>query len=221
MGAVLLVVDNTAGLSAQDTCLKGLLEGLGHTVTTRNDSDTEASSASYDLCVISESVVSTSVGTKYKTWAKPVLINEPFILDDHDLASTPITLAAGTTAWVSDAGHAGADGNPVGSVTTHSASHTSNIGSCSGHDADVSVYLLTASGGNPVAFTVNAGVTVLNGHVTVGKRGFLGLSNNPAANNWTATANGLFEALVDYLLPPAAGGQPRRSMHQARMRSAA
>jgi hypothetical protein len=177
-----------------------MLEQLGHTVTVLSQTASEPAASTYGLAVISESVTSGTVGTKFKSSVKPVLSTEPFILDDHDLASTPITPSTSTTAWISDATHPGANGLAAGSVTTHTSSAALNLASASGVDNDARVYLLTANGGNPAAFTVDAGKTVLNGDVTDGPRGFFGPANPTSGTNWTAATTGMFKALVTDLL---------------------
>jgi YD repeat-containing protein len=197
---VVLVVANPSSLTALDTNLKTLLEQLGHTVTVISHTAAEPAASTYGLAVISESVSSTSVGTKFKSTAKPVLINDAYILDDHDLASSPQGMVSNTTAFIADANHPAANGLPAGSVTTHTSSSSQNLGRANGVDSDAQVYLKANSTGYPSGFTVDAGTTVLNSDVTDGPRAFFGPANPTSGNNWTAATSGMFQALVTQLL---------------------
>lgn len=84
--AVLFVVGNTT-LSAGDAAIRTRLEGLGATVTLRSaTAATSADAQGKALIVISESVTSGNVNTKFRDSAVPVICLEPALFDDFKLA---------------------------------------------------------------------------------------------------------------------------------------
>lgn len=86
--AVLFVVGNTT-LSAGDAALRTRLQGLGATVTLRlATAATSADAQGKALIVISESVASGDVNTKFRDSAVPVICLEPALFDDFRLAGT-------------------------------------------------------------------------------------------------------------------------------------
>ncbi len=79
-----------------DARLKAALEELGFTVTTKADTAVSASDAgSRSLIVISESTLSENVGNKFASVAVPVVVLEPSLFDDMNLAGS---------AWGTDYG---------------------------------------------------------------------------------------------------------------------
>jgi hypothetical protein len=86
--AVLFVVGNTT-LPAGDAALRTRLQGLGGTVTVRGAAAaTTADAQGKALIVISESVTSGDVNTKFRDSAVPVICLEPALFDDFRLAGT-------------------------------------------------------------------------------------------------------------------------------------
>jgi hypothetical protein len=86
--AVLFVVGNTS-LSAGDAAIQTRLQGLGATVTLRSaTAATSADAQGKALIVISESVTSGDVNTKFRDSAVPVICLEPALFDDFRLAGT-------------------------------------------------------------------------------------------------------------------------------------
>jgi hypothetical protein len=143
--AVLFVVGNTT-LSAGDAAIRTRLQGLGATVTLRSaTAATSADAQGKALIVISESVTSGDVNTKFRDSAVPVVCLEPALFDDFRLAgavdgadygtstnqteleltaishplaaglTVPISSAAGTFAWGRPAAGAIGIGKIVGS----------------------------------------------------------------------------------------------------------
>lgn len=96
-GSVLFVVGNTT-LNAADTAIQQRLTALGFSVTLRKDSaSTSADATGKKLVVISSTVTSTSVNTKFKTAAVPVLSWEPSLADDFGMTGTVSGTNYGTT----------------------------------------------------------------------------------------------------------------------------
>jgi hypothetical protein len=97
--SVLLVVGATNPLSAGDTAIQSHLVGKGYDVTLIRDN--ASTTVTQTLVVISRSISSGNVGTKYRNVAKPVMVNE-YNLFDSDMGLVSAT--AGSTG-----GNPGAD----------------------------------------------------------------------------------------------------------------
>jgi len=102
MSAILLVVGDAAVPTTGDATLKGILEGLGHTVTYRSDETAESPTSSYHGIVISESVSGATIGSKYATVALPLVTHESSHLDVLGLTTvTQSSIASQTDAvWI-------------------------------------------------------------------------------------------------------------------------
>jgi len=86
-GNALLVVGNT-NLSGGDAYIKSLLTNYGLTVTTVSDTASASSDANgKTVVVISESVLSGNVNTKFRATAAGVVVNEPFLFDDMNMTT--------------------------------------------------------------------------------------------------------------------------------------
>lgn len=86
--SALLVVGNTT-LNAGDQALSQRLSTLGFSVVVQRDSAaTTADATGKALVLISSTVTSGAVGTKFKTVAVPVLVWESALLDDMGMTST-------------------------------------------------------------------------------------------------------------------------------------
>jgi CSLREA domain-containing protein len=84
--SALLVVGNTT-LSSGDSVLKGLLENLGYTVTVELATSTSSGSATGKrVVVISESVTSTDVNTKFRDVSTGTVVLENALFDDMRMA---------------------------------------------------------------------------------------------------------------------------------------
>lgn len=104
MGAILLVVGNAAAPTTSDTYLKGVLEGLGHTITLRSDDDADSVSG-FDGVVIAESISSATLGSKYNTAPVPLVNHETGNINDLRLATGEgTTEVSGTQIDVSPTG---------------------------------------------------------------------------------------------------------------------
>lgn len=125
-GSALLVVGNTT-LSAGDSALKQRLTGLGLTVTVKAATAVTTADGTGKLVVISESVTSGDVNTKFRTSASPVVDMEPALFDDLAMTGTPTTeygIAANQTSILL----LGTPGSPVGDVTVPMASSAKSFG---------------------------------------------------------------------------------------------
>ena len=87
-GIALLVVGNTS-LSIGDTLIKNLLTKDGFTVTVKSDTAVTAADANgWTVVVISESVTSANVNTKFRSATSGVLVNESALFDDMNMTGT-------------------------------------------------------------------------------------------------------------------------------------
>lgn len=93
---VLFVVADAGALGADDTNLKTKIEALGWTVTVRSD-ETAEGTVTQSVVVISTSVTVASLGTKYRTVAKGVLLIDRGVVDNLSFGSADGTAA---TAWL-------------------------------------------------------------------------------------------------------------------------
>ena len=97
-GQVLFVVGNTT-LNAGDAAVRNRLQALGLAVTTVDDGVSQAGDATgKQLVVISSTVNSADVNTKYRNTAVPVLTWEPRILDDLGMTGLTLGIDYSTTA---------------------------------------------------------------------------------------------------------------------------
>jgi hypothetical protein len=100
--SVLFVVGSTNPLSAGDTAIQNRLIDTGYDVTLLRDSNA-STTVTQTLVVISRSISSASVGTKYRNLAKPVLVNE------YNLFAADLGLVSGTASAGSTGASPGAD----------------------------------------------------------------------------------------------------------------
>jgi len=97
-GDVLFVAASTT-LGTGDTAAKNRLTAMGYTVTVKAAASSTTSDATGKvLVVISSTVTSSDVATKFRTVAVPALVWESAVLDDMGMVSTTTTGNFGTTA---------------------------------------------------------------------------------------------------------------------------
>jgi DNA-binding protein YbaB len=85
----LFVVENAASLRASDELLRARIASLGFDVEVRKaPSSTSADANGRALIVISETIASGDVGTKFTSSAVPLIACEPAILDDLKMTGT-------------------------------------------------------------------------------------------------------------------------------------
>lgn len=116
MSSILLVVGDAAVPTAGDIVIKGLLEGMGHTVTYRSDETAESPTSGFDGIVVAESVSGATIGSKYATVALPLVTHESSHLDVLGLTTVTQSSIASQTDAVWIAGTPIADG-PFGTLS--------------------------------------------------------------------------------------------------------
>jgi RHS repeat-associated protein len=116
----LFVVDNPASLNTADTAIRSHLQGLGYTVTVADDDLVASSDATgKTLVFISATSLSGSINTKLRNVAVPVIVCEPYMLDDMGMTDTPSTQMGAYAHWgvrIADPSHPLA-GGLTGDVT--------------------------------------------------------------------------------------------------------
>ena len=85
MGAIQIVVGDSAVPSTTDALVKGWLEEIGHTGTYVDDSTAE-NTAGFDGVLILDSCGTGNLGTKYEAVALPVVLHEGFYVDTMRMA---------------------------------------------------------------------------------------------------------------------------------------
>ncbi|WP_345724606.1 VWA domain-containing protein [Herpetosiphon gulosus] len=96
-GTILLVVGSSS-LSTADAAIKSRLEGLGYGVTVKAAKQTQtADAASVQAVLVSSSVTSSDVGTKFRDVTIPVMLWEMAIYDEMRLTGAVVGQHQGTT----------------------------------------------------------------------------------------------------------------------------
>jgi hypothetical protein len=122
----LLVVANPAMLAADDAKIKARLEAKGFVVTIADDDGDPMLADGMELVVVSGSVASATLGTKYQLTPVPVICLEPFVFGNLKMTGatrdTDFGQAMGTQIAVTLDTHPIAAGHARGNVTVASAS---------------------------------------------------------------------------------------------------
>ncbi len=119
---VLLVVAAPAALTTGETTLRNRLIGDGYTVTNHDDGSAAPAVSTYDVVVLSPTVVTATVGTKYREVARPVVNLAPGTWVNNELVSVTPASAATTRARVDTATHPVAQALLAGTDVTVSSS---------------------------------------------------------------------------------------------------
>jgi hypothetical protein len=180
-GNALLVVGN-ATLSASDSALRQRLQGLGLVVTVKTGSAATAADAVNRLVVISESVLSADVNTKFTGTNSPVVSLEPLLFDELGMTgttsadngslagqssvlmlATPGTLAGNVTVAVTGSPQAFGFGRPAASATVLATlAGDPTHATIFSYERGASMFLLVAPGRRVGWFASAATVGALN-----------------------------------------------------------
>jgi hypothetical protein len=203
---ILFVVSDAATPPTPDVTLRDwMVNTLGHSVTYISDETAEASAASYDLAIISETCTAATLGSKYKTWTQPVLVLELAVWDDHDLA------ASGTTLTTQSQFDILAAGDPIAAGLTGAVTFTTSgttdicwaVDTSWGPDA-VPVIGTSGSTTQIVAGRYEKGATGTSSFVMPARRVALGYNQDTINHNNfdDADLRAVFEACIDWLTAP-------------------
>lgn len=197
----LLVVGNLT-LSAGDVAIKTTLENLGFSVTVETDASTsEASANDKALVVISESVSSAGVNSKFILASAGVVVLEPWILDDMSMTTAVnLGLVSGSQTNIVDtsanllagpAGYFGEVSNRNVATTSLARDHGWGIP----HGSATVMAQNPANTAQKQAFHYCAGCTLVNGSTAWGHRVFAPFMN-AAAGNLTVSGQRLLEEAI-------------------------
>ena len=197
----LFVVSNASSLNAGDTAVKTRLEGLGYTVTLKTATASATSDATgKTLVLISSSVASGDVNTKFKSVTVPVIVWEYALYDDMAMTSTTsgtdYGYNTGTSMVITNASHPLAAGLS-GTVSLYSASTNIPFGVTTANAIGVGAVSSTSTRKLEFAYDKNAAMI---GGFTVNARRvglFVVDTATPTTDAWT-----LFDAAVTWATAP-------------------
>jgi alpha-tubulin suppressor-like RCC1 family protein len=200
-GSALLVVGNTT-LGTGDTAVRNRLQSLGLTVTVVKDSTATTANATGKVVVVVSSTVSpTSVNTKFRDIAVPVVTWESAIFDDMKMTGTVSGTNFGTTTnqtqvAISTPTHPLAAG--LSGTVTVSASSTFDWGVVAA--TGVKAATIVSNTGRATDFGYEAGSTMV-GMTAPARRVGLFLYDTTAAS-LTASGWALFDAAINWASAP-------------------
>ncbi len=197
----LFVVSNANSLNAGDTAVKTRLEGLGYTVTLKTATASATSDATgKTLVLISSSVASGDVNTKFKSVTVPVITWEYALYDDMAMTNTTSGMDygynTGTSMVITSANHPLA-GGLSGTVNLYNTSTNIPFGVPSANAINVGAVSSTSTRKLEFAYDKNAAMV---GGFTVNARRvglFLVDTATPTTDAWT-----LFDAAVNWSTAP-------------------
>ena len=204
--SALFVVANTA-LNGGDAAVKTRLEGRGYAVVpVAASSATSGSASGMDLVVISSTVSSGSVGTKFRNVAVPVLTWEGWLFDDLGMTGptvdTDYGLAAGRTQLaIATPSHSMAAGLS-GTVTVASSAADFMWGAPNGNALVIAT--LAGDAGRAAIFGYEAGAAMPGLTAPARRVGLFLMDATPTvlnANGWA-----LFDAAVAWASSTGGGG---------------
>jgi len=201
----LFIVDNPHTLNTSDAMVRTrLATRLGFSVTLVDDDNVSAyNAAGFDVMIVSKTVTSTKVGSRYKqcscgflTWEDNLQRSQMMALIDNDGSTGTAWHGTGTTVYVVPAADtflsAGASGNTVfytqtGEITYapkgHLAEDAQTIAQWSSHDGRTPYYVY------------EKGARIADGSTAAGRRVYFGLYDD-TFRYLTADGLKLFDAAV-------------------------
>ncbi|HEX8246551.1 MAG TPA: Ig-like domain-containing protein [Pyrinomonadaceae bacterium] len=197
----LLVAGSTA-LSAGDAAIKLRMERLGYIVTVKAASSAVSSDANgKKVVVISSTVTPTSVNTKFRTTAVPVVLWEPGIFYDMGLTAKQNTNFGTTTSQtqisISNPGHYLA-GGLTGVVSIATAANTISWGKPNSNAASIATVLNDSS--RKVIFAYEIGAA-MPGLIAPGRRVGVFMNDTTAAG-FTDNGGLLFDTAIKWATRP-------------------
>ena len=198
-GSALLVVGN-ATLAAGDLALQQRLAGLGFAVTVKTGTAVTAADASGKLVVISESVTSADVNTKFRNSGSPVLSLEPALFDDLAMTGSASS-EYGTTSNQNSILLLGTPGTLVGDVTVAVSSTAKTF--AWGRPAASAKRVATLAGDRSAAtiFAYDKGQAMVGLTAPARRLGWFATADAPSSFNSSAWS--LFDASVSWAAAPA------------------
>ena len=195
--SVLFVVGN-ASLNSSDAAVKSRLEGMGHSVTVKDDDVVQISDGhNRGLIVISSTVQSSKVNTKFRDTNVPVIVWEAWLYDDMNMTGPTSGTDYGsagsqTQVQINNSTHLITNGF-IGNVSVMNNAQTFYWGS---PNSAASLATLTGESSKSVIFAYDLGDQMV-GMSAPGRRVGLFLNNN-SATEMTPDGISLFEAAVNW-----------------------
>ncbi len=194
-GGNALFVAGSSGLSGSDAIARDLLISKGYSVTVVDDDFSQTSDANgQNLILISQTVQSTKVNTKFTNTAVPIIVWESFLYDDLGMANGFGFIPSGSSITLTNSSHPLSGGLPTGNTPIYSGSGSLGWGDPTNNNA-----ISIAHTGNPnqlAVFGYEQGVT-MDGLVAPEKRIGLSFWENPdnQGNN-----EALLDAAIDWAI---------------------
>ncbi len=203
----LMVVWDTVNLAGDDAVIKSRLQGLGYTVTLREDQYASAADANgQDLVFISETVGSDYVTSKFRDVAVPVVSSENGVFDDmkmtgltvgidYDNDNTGVTVPQQSQVVISNSAHPLAAGLS-GTVSVFTKSNGIHWGVPSGSAFKVATQ--TSNSSRAAIFAYDKGATMVGMTAPARRVGFFMFETG--ANSLTAQGGKLFDAAITWAI---------------------
>jgi hypothetical protein len=189
-----LFVASSTLLSSSDTALRDRMVARGYTVEVAADDNSQATlqskASDKDVVVISESVSSSTVGTKLTNVPVGVMIFEYRLYDEMQMAGSSSSVS-GQTLDITAPGHALAAGL-TGTRTVYSSCSSMHIGSSLGAGATV----VAERSGNAAIFGYETGAQMV-GMIAPARRVGLFIYND-CGDDLSGDGRVLFDAAVDW-----------------------
>ncbi len=181
----LYVVGNTT-LNTGDAAVKAKLESMGYTVTVVGDAaSTTTDATGKTIVLISATVASGNVNTKYTTVAVPLINCEPGLMDDLKLTGIATTEYGSafnqTQINIIGAGHPLAAGLPNGLTTVFNSVQTTIWGKP--NDNAVSIATIAANATQACIFGYQSGAGMVGINAPARRIGFMLADATPASLN--------------------------------------
>jgi hypothetical protein len=196
-GALLVVGDATA-LNASDTAIRNRLQGYGYTVQVL--SDTSAASidaAGKKLVLISSTVSSGNVNTKFRDVSVPVINWETQLQDDYGFATSFGNASSQTALNITNPGHPLAAGLPAEVRSVATASGDFSWGEPGGSPTIIA--RLNDGSNHPCLYAYETNAAMKTGTAPA-RRVHLFLQNN-TFSSLNADGLKLFDAAVGWVVP--------------------
>ncbi len=194
VGGQALFVAGSSGLTGSDAIARDLLISKGYSVTVVDDDVSQTSDANgQDLILISQTIQSPKVNTKFTGTAIPVIVWESFLYDDLGMANSVNFLPSSTSINLTNNSHPLAAGLPLGLTPINNANGRIGWG-----DPSNSNVISIANTGNADQLTIfgyETGVLMENDLIAPAKRVGLSFWEIP---DTTGNNEALLEAAIDW-----------------------
>ncbi|MEQ8675488.1 MAG: BNR-4 repeat-containing protein [Aggregatilineales bacterium] len=207
--AALFVVANANSMNASDIAIRNRLIGLGYSVIVVSDELTQSSDANgKSLIVVSATVSSGDLNTKFRNSSVPALMLEPALFDDMGMTGPTDTIDYGsvenqTSIEILNSSHLLAAGLS-GTVQVVGATMRMNWGLPNANA--VSIASITGSPSQRAIFAYESGTSMLGLTAPARRVGFFMF--NDAAVSLTSNGGSLLDAAINWLVDGVSANTP-------------